>query len=248
MIIAVLVPSSHVVQFPIKPVKLLTAIPPLIEPIAVPEVLKHHENAFIEDETHDWAWRDGRLRYYSRCVENDEAAWIFIDVGDAIVFQVGQFWKTREGCIRKIIAVEPNNPRGSVESVCVQGFRSRNWINGNFYAHGEVDGDDLIKLLPGYVPNDETESFEPRPIETLERRVDRKPQRFRWISKGYVRKKDGCCVWNATHEVWEIHTFGMHKVGHFEDVPDKKMPEVIGPVHSFEWLDNDFNWNPVKPG
>jgi hypothetical protein len=245
MIIAVLVPPSHVVQFPIKPVKIWTAIPPLIEPSAVPDVLTHHENAFIEDETHDWTWRDGRLRYYSRCVENDEAAWIFIDVGDSIALRVGQFWKTRAGEVRKVVKVDPEGGLFQVVSVCLRGFTQCNYQNGMVYAKDEIDNDDLIKFLPAFTA--EPGTFEISPNSVMAAYVDRKPQRFRWVSKGYVRKKDGCCVWNATHEVWEIHTFGLHKIGYFEGTPDSKLPEVIGPVHSFEWLDNDFSWNPVKP-
>ena len=32
----------------------------------LPIVPVHHHNAFLEDYVHDWNWRDGIMRYYSR--------------------------------------------------------------------------------------------------------------------------------------------------------------------------------------
>lgn len=73
---------------------------------------------------------------------------------------------------------------------------------------------------------------------------DVKPQRFRWISKGYSRWKYGVALWNLTHEVWEIHTFGLHPFGLFDGFPDTLEP-IIGAVSRFQWIDNDFGWDPV---
>lgn len=37
--------------------------------IKLPFTPIHHETAFLEDETHDWSWKKGVLRYYSRVAE-----------------------------------------------------------------------------------------------------------------------------------------------------------------------------------
>lgn len=36
------------------------------EPPTLPFVPQHNLNAFLEDKTHDWNWKNGVLRYYSR--------------------------------------------------------------------------------------------------------------------------------------------------------------------------------------
>lgn len=75
------------------------------------------------------------------------------------------------------------------------------------------------------------------------------PQRFRWRSKGYVRWKYGLMLFNHTHEIWEIHTMGLHQMGfwcpftreaHKGPAPD--ISKVIGEVSAFEWIDSDNGW------
>jgi hypothetical protein len=249
MIIALLVPESHRVRLPYEPIKLWTAIPPNCEP-DVPDVLIHHRNAFVESPIHDWSWKNGDLRYFSRCVDNDEAAWIFVEVPNK--FEVDQFWKTRDGEVRRIVEVNQENYRCQVRSVCADGFAQCNFLNGRRYPHGEIEPSDLVKFLHDFtadagkfVVRKQEPTKEPQ-AEFLPNSV-MKPQRFRWISKGYARTKDGCCVWNATHQLWEIHTFGMHKIAHFEMSPVEEMKKLIGPVRMFEWLDNDFEWEALKP-
>lgn len=52
------------------------------DPAAVPilpyEPL-HNVNAFLEDQIHDWIWRDGRLKYYSRVI--DGRVWLLLEYG-----------------------------------------------------------------------------------------------------------------------------------------------------------------------
>lgn len=74
------------------------------------------------------------------------------------------------------------------------------------------------------------------------------PQRFRWVSAGYVRWKYGVLLWNPTHETWEIHTFGLHPLDialRREDV-ESLLVGLIGAVSRFEWIDNDFAWKPIE--
>lgn len=40
---------------------------------------QHRVNAFLEDPSHDWTWRDGVLRYFSRL--NDGGCWILLEYG-----------------------------------------------------------------------------------------------------------------------------------------------------------------------
>ena len=40
--------------------------------VVLPFFPVHHANAFLEDETHDWSWKDGTIRYYSRVADPEE--------------------------------------------------------------------------------------------------------------------------------------------------------------------------------
>ena len=40
----------------------------------------HLRNAFMEDKTHDWKWRQGKLRYYSRVA--DHSVWVLCEFND----------------------------------------------------------------------------------------------------------------------------------------------------------------------
>ncbi len=40
----------------------------------------HHENAFLEDRMHDWNWRAGKLRYYTRVM--DRSCWVLVEFKD----------------------------------------------------------------------------------------------------------------------------------------------------------------------
>jgi hypothetical protein len=75
------------------------------------------------------------------------------------------------------------------------------------------------------------------------------PQRFRWRSLGYVRWKYGVMLFNHTHELWEVQTFGLHPINFWNPLlnrshqgPSESISFVIGQIWSFEWLDNDFAW------
>lgn len=46
------------------------------DPPSLPIEPQHNVNAFLEDETHDWTWRAGRLRYYTRVA--DRSVWLLI--------------------------------------------------------------------------------------------------------------------------------------------------------------------------
>jgi hypothetical protein len=43
----------------------------------LPMVPQHLHNAFLEDKTHDWAWKNGVLRYFSRVA--DHSVWILCE-------------------------------------------------------------------------------------------------------------------------------------------------------------------------
>ena len=45
-------------------------------PPPLPMVPVHLTNACLEDQGHDWVWRDGRLRYFSRVV--DRPIWVLL--------------------------------------------------------------------------------------------------------------------------------------------------------------------------
>lgn len=46
---------------------------------ALPIRPQHHVNAFLEDEIHDWQWRGGKLRYFSRIA--DRSIWLLLEYG-----------------------------------------------------------------------------------------------------------------------------------------------------------------------
>jgi hypothetical protein len=80
------------------------------------------------------------------------------------------------------------------------------------------------------------------------------PQRFRWRSTGYVRWKYGVTVFNHTMQIWEIHTFGLHRVGFWDALsrrpdlgPTPVISDLIGPVSAFQWIDSHFGWKFVEP-
>lgn len=79
------------------------------------------------------------------------------------------------------------------------------------------------------------------------------PQRFRWRSKGYVRWKFGVMLFNCTHEIWEVHTFGLHPIGHWDPLlknahrgPADEIERLIGDVSAFQWIDSDLGWPVVE--
>ena len=89
--------------------------------------------------------------------------------------------------------------------------------------------------------------------EPVEFRFNVFPQRFRWRSKGYVRWKFGVMLFNETHELWEIHTFGMHPIGQWDPLlknahrgPTDEISKLIGDVSAFQWIDSEFQWPVVE--
>lgn len=60
-------PKSHHISLKEKPDRVWTLIDQQFH--QVPIQLVHNGNAFLEDEVHDWIYRNGVLRYYSRVVE-----------------------------------------------------------------------------------------------------------------------------------------------------------------------------------
>jgi hypothetical protein len=44
---------------------------------ALPYMPVHHKNAFVEDYVHDWNWRDGKFRYFSRIL--DGRVWLLLE-------------------------------------------------------------------------------------------------------------------------------------------------------------------------
>jgi len=47
------------------------------QPPELPVVPQHNVNAFLEDHIHDWDWRGGTLRYYSRVAK--DSVWILCE-------------------------------------------------------------------------------------------------------------------------------------------------------------------------
>lgn len=39
----------------------------------------HGQTAFIEERVHDWAWKEGVLRYYSRVVDRRDGVWLLLE-------------------------------------------------------------------------------------------------------------------------------------------------------------------------
>jgi len=72
------------------------------------------------------------------------------------------------------------------------------------------------------------------------------PQRFRWKLNGIGRWRFGCCVYCATFELWEAHTFGAHDVDLFDDDPWESLGQLIGDADILEWIDNDMGWADLK--
>lgn len=79
------------------------------------------------------------------------------------------------------------------------------------------------------------------------------PQRFRWRSKGYVRWKYGVMLFNCTHDIWEIQTFGLHNIGFWDPLlsnahkgPAPEIEKLIGDVSAFQWIDSDLMWPIVE--
>ena len=87
-------PRERVVAIAEKPVRIQTVLPhkqfdhmtgafirqvdsydPTVEPIV--EHVIHNATVFCEDEIHDWHWKDGVLRYFSRAVHG--GVWIRVE-------------------------------------------------------------------------------------------------------------------------------------------------------------------------
>lgn len=80
------------------------------------------------------------------------------------------------------------------------------------------------------------------------------PQRFRWKSKGYLRWKYGVMLFNETHDLWEIQTFGLHPIRLWDPLarnahkgPAMELETLIGDVSAFQWIDSDLAWPVVEP-
>jgi hypothetical protein len=69
--------SAKVIDCPRKPKQVWTTIfRDRDKPPSLPFTPEHGKNAFHEDVSHDWSWRGGKLRYYSRMAESK--VWIFL--------------------------------------------------------------------------------------------------------------------------------------------------------------------------
>lgn len=62
-----------------EPIRLWTLIGALdkANPPKLPITPVHRENAFHEDKIHDWNWRAGKLRYYTRVM--DRSCWVLLE-------------------------------------------------------------------------------------------------------------------------------------------------------------------------
>jgi len=50
------------------------------EPPELPIVPSHFHNAFLEDYVHDWKWRNGKFRYFSRVTEGP--VWLLLEYAE----------------------------------------------------------------------------------------------------------------------------------------------------------------------
>lgn len=69
-------PGQREVAVPQKPSRVWTTLFGLQE---LPVTPVHGRGFFLEDEIHDWSWRDGRLRYFSRVTSLNEARWVLLE-------------------------------------------------------------------------------------------------------------------------------------------------------------------------
>lgn len=61
------VKAGSVVDLRRQPVRVATMINEAA--FATDHYLVHHKTVFLEDRHHDWTWRDGKFRYYSRVAD-----------------------------------------------------------------------------------------------------------------------------------------------------------------------------------
>ncbi len=47
---------------------------------------EHWKNAFLEDKVHDWVWRKGTLRYYSRVSEGEQ--WLLLETRKTLPYEM----------------------------------------------------------------------------------------------------------------------------------------------------------------
>jgi len=73
--------ATRVVDFDQKPTRMWTLYPYTDErhPPELPYQPQHLKNAFLEDRVHDWDWKNGKLRYYSRVVGAQEGVWLLLE-------------------------------------------------------------------------------------------------------------------------------------------------------------------------
>lgn len=71
-------PPKRMVSVPKKPVTVWTLFRET-DPNKIPSlpIHPHRGIAFPEDELHDWAWKNGRLRYFSRL--NEGGVWVLLE-------------------------------------------------------------------------------------------------------------------------------------------------------------------------
>lgn len=65
---------SH--ELPRKPVRVATMLDEA-EFIASGHKMIHNRTIFLEDQTHDWNWMDGKFRYYTRIAEEADALVVY---------------------------------------------------------------------------------------------------------------------------------------------------------------------------
>jgi hypothetical protein len=75
------VPTSRVLDVAQEPYRVWTLMSETNEDATVVPSLPiepaHLKNAFLEDKLHDWSWRAGKLRYYSRVALHN--VWILVE-------------------------------------------------------------------------------------------------------------------------------------------------------------------------
>lgn len=76
---------------------------------------------------------------------------------------------------------------------------------------------------------------------------ERLPQRFKWRDAKGESWQYGVCFPRTSepgYVYWAIHV-GV-SIDHFDSDPWETLGQVLGDVHEFHWIDNDYGWHPVE--
>lgn len=76
---------------------------------------------------------------------------------------------------------------------------------------------------------------------------ERVPQRFQWMdTKGSLWQYGVCFprVADSGYRYWVIYIPPL--IQHFDNDPWEILGQMLGDIHEFHWIDNDYDWHPVE--